>query len=68
MSKNNQSYRRNLERLSEVFGGRDVLTLKEVSTYMNTDRDVLLKDENSPFCKISGKWLTTVMALSEWLP
>lgn len=61
-------YARNLERLIQVFAGRDVLTLKEVAGYMHTDRDVLLRDQHTPFQKIGGKWLTTVMALAEWLP
>lgn len=68
MAREKENYRRNLERLLKVFDGKDVLNLKEVAAYMRTDKDVLLRADDSPFEKIGGKWLTTIMALANWLP
>lgn len=43
--KEKETYRDNLEQLTEHFGGRRILTIPDVARYMGCAADVLYKDE-----------------------
>ena len=60
-------YRDALERLLNVFGGRDVLDMGEVCQYLHRDRRTLLQDKSFPAKKIAGKYLINITALARYL-
>lgn len=62
-------YREQLERLTELFPGREVLTLPEVCKMMGCGRQTLLADRTFPAKQIGGKgkYYIPIVALARWL-
>jgi hypothetical protein len=62
-------YRQQLERFSEQYHGREVLTIQEVCEMFKCGREKLLADKTFPAKRIGnkGKYYIPVVGLARWM-
>ncbi len=62
-------YREQLERLAELFPGKEVLTLPDVCKMMGCHRQTLLADKTFPAKRINsqGKYYIPIVSLARWM-
>lgn len=62
-------YRDQLERLAELFPGREILTLREVSKMFGCHKQTILADPTFPAKRMGnkGKYYIPVAGLARWM-
>jgi excisionase family DNA binding protein len=60
-------YRDTIERLSEKYPDKDVLTIAEVCEYLRIDRRTLLAKKDFPAKKIGSAYRIPIVSLALWL-
>lgn len=62
-------YREQLERLTELFPGKEVLSIQEVCKIFRCNRRKLLADKTFPVKRIGnkGKYYIPVVGLARWM-
>lgn len=61
------AYRDTLERLMELFPGKEILTLKDCEQYFRADRRTLLQDKNFPVRKKGRRRVVPIILLARYL-
>lgn len=67
MPREKELYRDNLERLDQVFPGRDMLRLGEAAKYTGIHPDTLRGDRNFPKRRVGRNWMVPKTVLASWL-
>lgn len=62
-------YREQLKRLTELFPGKEVLTIQEVCKMFHCNRRKLLADKTFPVKQINGqgKYYIPIVGLARWM-
>lgn len=68
MAREKEAYRDVLERIISAFPGRDVLTMKELESYLHSNRSTILQWDELPLKKMTnGKYIIHIAALARAL-
>jgi hypothetical protein len=67
MSREKEGFREQLDRLDAKYPGKEVLSIKEASEYLDTDRHCLTNDKDFPAKKVGGKLIIPKVALARYL-
>lgn len=62
-------YRQQLERLAELYPGKEVLTIQEACKMLRSHRQTLLADKTFPAKRIGqkGKYYIPIVGLARWM-
>lgn len=67
MPREKESYRDNLQLISERFGGVQLIPLKQVAEYCGADVRTLQKDKAFPVKKVAGRYFVSAVNLARYL-
>jgi hypothetical protein len=69
MPREPDGYRQQLERLAELYPGKEVLSIQEVCKMLGCHRQTLLADKTFPAKQIAGKgkYYIPIVGLARWL-
>jgi hypothetical protein len=69
MAREPVDYRDQLERLTALYPGREILNLAEVCTMLRCSRQTLLADKLFPAKRVGskGKYCISIVRLAKWL-
>lgn len=67
MSREKEDYRTNLERLREIFVGRDVISCTQAAKYLGVDARTLKSDKKFPVKSVNKKYIVPLTGLASWL-
>lgn len=60
-------FRDHLQRLRELYPGKEVLTMNETCELLRMDRRTLLQDKKNPAKMIAGKYIVPLINLARYM-
>ena len=67
MSREKETYRDNLERVSAVFGDAELIPILDAAKFLGCYHRTLEAEENFPIKRVGRKKYTTKVGLAHWL-
>lgn len=62
-----EDYYDNLQRITEKFGGVELIPIKQAAEYLGVGERLLKESRDFPLKKVGGRYYVTAVALARWM-